>query len=436
MPGQLERASQLPPLRITGLANGGAGLARHQGKVVFVHDTVPGDLVRVRLRREKKRYLEAHLVEVLEPSTVRRQPPCPVAEECGGCQWQQLPYQEQLIWKERLFRDTLIRHCGVPEEKIQPIIPAPDQWHYRSRVQVKCHRTDSGLITGFYRRQSRFVVASESCPIMAEPLQRLLEALRNRLDQSPFAARIPQLDLTLDDLGRRSAIVHYLGPSAQDLAHDLQNLPVDADLLIQPGRADRRFSVRGLGRHRLLVDSPALELVYRSGSFVQVNLAQNRRLVTRALELIDWQGTETVLDLFCGMGNFSCPIGRRAARVIGVEEASEAVDMARHNSRSQSFDNLQFLCRPAEGALTDLSRQTGIDIVYLDPPRSGAYQVCRELMKTPVPWIVYISCDPQTLARDLKPLLHHGYRLVSSQPCDMFPQTYHCESLTLLQYRG
>lgn len=436
MTPDVKHREQLPPLRVTVLANGGVGLAHHQGQVVFIPDTAPGDLVRVQVRRVKKRYIEAYPVAILERAPGRRDPPCPVAGECGGCQWQHLPYREQLFWKERLFRETLVRTCGVAEDRIRPIIPAPDQWHYRSRVQVKCHRTEAGLVTGFYRRKSRFVVAMESCPIMAEPLNDLLCSLRELLTGTGFAGQIPQLDLTLDDRGRRSAIVHYLGGETDALARHLSALEDPTDLLIQPGRATDRFRVRGSGRHRLLVDNPPLDLEYGSGSFVQVNLAQNRQLIAKALDLIDWQGSETAVDLYCGMGNFTCPLGRRAARVIGIEETSAGVEAGRNNARQHALRNLEFQCRPAEGALPGIAQREKIDVLYLDPPRSGAYGVSKDLLKTPVPRVVYISCDPQTLARDLQPLLHGGYRLVSSQPCDMFPQTFHCESMTLLHYRG
>ncbi|NOQ51742.1 MAG: TRAM domain-containing protein, partial [Desulfuromonadaceae bacterium] len=201
----------LGPLRIEGLVNGGAGIARDAGRVIFVPGTAPGDLVQCRLVKEKKRYAEGKLVEILEASDRRRKPHCPVAEQCGGCQWQHLSYAEQLIWKERLFHETLIRQCAVDPGLLLPIVPAADEWHYRSRVQIKCHLTTNGFVTGFFKSKSHVVVPVESCPVIDTKLNECLTALRTLLAPTAFAGEIPQIDLAVGDEGAARAVVHYLG---------------------------------------------------------------------------------------------------------------------------------------------------------------------------------------------------------------------------------
>lgn len=427
----------LGPLRIEGLVNGGAGIARDAGRVIFVPGTAPGDLVQCRLVKEKKRYAEGKLVEILEASDRRRKPPCPVAEQCGGCQWQHLSYAEQLIWKERLFHETLIRQCAVDPRQLLPIVPAADEWHYRSRVQIKCQLTTNGFITGFFKPKSHVVVPVESCPVIDTKLNECLATLRTLLAPTAFAGEIPQIDLAVGDEGSARAVVHYLGVERGALVDLLRQLTDDSlDVLIKTGRKNSLYPVRGHGELRIEVDQPPIKLAYAADGFAQINLQQNRQLVESVIKTADLRGKERILDLYCGMGNFSLPLARRAAWVCGVENFAPSIDMARRNAELNLLKHVEFHSRPAEGAWSFFSRRDSFDVVLLDPPRAGAYAVMQELLKNPVQQVIYVSCDPQTLARDLKPLLQGGYRLVSSQPFDLFPQTYHVESLTLLEYRA
>lgn len=420
-------------LEIESLAFGGSGIGRMEGKAVFVPLTAPGDRVRCRIARDRKRYAEAEPEEILTPSPLRRPAPCPVFGECGGCQWQHLPYGEQVRWKERIFADFLRRQCGVGEEAVLPAVPSPGEWRYRSRVQFKCRQTAGGFVMGFYRRGSHFVVDVADCPITAVRLNEVLRLFRSWLPASPCPDRVPQVDLDLGCDGRVRGVVHALG-DVPSLADYLRPLVEEAgiSLFLQPGRKDSLVRVAGEEDLEIAAGDPPMLLRYGPGGFAQVNLPQNLALVREVTRAAALTGKERVLDLFCGMGNFSLPLARGAREVTGVEEYAPAIVKARQNAARLGIANAAFHAVPAEGAATGLADGAGFDLVVLDPPRAGAYGVARELAASRPGKILYVSCDPSTLARDLQPLLHGGYRLLWSRPFDLFPQTHHIESLSLL----
>jgi 23S rRNA (uracil1939-C5)-methyltransferase len=423
----------LPPLTVETLVNGGSGLARFEGRVVFIPHSCVGDRVRVRVVRAKKKYLEAQLIEVLQPAPERQEPLCPVAGDCGGCQWQHLSYADQLHWKQQLFVETLSHQCEIPATAIKPIIPSVHQWHYRSRVQIKCFNRDDGFITGFYRPRSRYVVAVDQCPIMDQRLNRLMADFRALFNGSVFADHIPQIDLTVDDAGKCAAIIHYLGPQRVSLKECLRLSGLDADLLVQFGSKKSLQAICGDGRLEIHVDAPQISLNYSAGSFAQINLQQNKVLIDTLTGIFPWNKDQHVLELYCGMGNLSFPLARRVQHLVGIEESVLSIRMAQSNSHQCAITNLTFMTAAAEDVVKSSIDHNRFDVVVLDPPRTGAYSVVKYLVAAGIPNILYVSCDPQTLARDLRPLIHSGYQIVSTQPLDMFPQTYHCESVTLLQ---
>ncbi len=423
----------LPPLTVETLVNGGHGLARHNGRVVFIPHAAVGDVVECRVTKTKKKFLEAEIFRVIEAAVQRRTPLCPHAGECGGCQWQHLPYPEQLSWKENLFRDSLVRQCRIGPDKVLPIAAAPHEWGYRSRIQLKCKQEGKRLAGGFYRAKSHHIVAIESCPLMAPQLNELFAALRDFINASSVSGVISHIDLAIDDRAKRVAVIHYHGESPESFTRQFAGAEFCADILIKAPSERALISVRGDGILTIDVGQPPLSLNYRAGSFAQINLEQNRFMVERILELAALHGDETVVDLFCGMGNFSLPLARQAGEVVGFEVAEDSVAMAKANCQRHHIDNATFHCAPADGVVSRFGRQQQIDLVVLDPPRSGAPGVMHELIDSQVDRIIYVSCDSQTLARDLKVLVNGGYELVSSQPVDMFPQTYHCESISLLR---
>jgi len=420
-------------LDIDSLAFGGAGVGRLEGKAVFVPLSAPGDRVRCRILRQKKRFAEAELLEVLEPSSMRKPAPCPHFGVCGGCRWQHLGYEDQCSQKETIFRDMLVRQAGVAPELIRPLAAAPSPWGYRSRAQLKCRMTPSGFVMGFYRQGSHFVIDVPHCAVLHPALDAAARALREPLSKSPEVAKIPQLDLGVGDDGAVRAVVHYLGERLKKFCAELAPLAeaLDIALFVQTGRKESLHLVRG--PENLFLEVEGCSLGYGPGGFAQINLEQNRALVRLALEALEPLDGKRILDLFCGMGNFTLPLAQSAQLLVGVEDYAPSIASARENAARNSLSNVRFHTEPASGAFARHAGQEGFDAVLLDPPRSGAYEVIKDLLFAAPRHLLYVSCDPATLARDLVPLLHGGYRLLWSRPLDMFPQTHHVESISLLQ---
>ncbi|MCK4502516.1 MAG: class I SAM-dependent RNA methyltransferase [Desulfuromonadales bacterium] len=368
----LKLGTIISPLTVETLVNGGAGLARHDGRVVFIAHAAVGDVVSCRITKVKKKFLVAEITEILQPAIVRRQPECPVAGDCGGCQWQHLPYREQLSWKEQLFRESMVRSGKIDPAKILPIIPAENEWHYRSRVQIKCSSKNGKFVTGFYRPQSHAVVAVEQCPIIVPPLNHLLAQLRSIIDHTPFAITIPQIDLALDDNSKCVAVIHYSGKNLLALGRLLNRDNLRADLLIKSAPKKTLTNIKGSGDLNILVGEPQLQLQYAAGGFAQINLPQNRVLVDTVLSLAELTGEQQVVDLFCGMGNISLPLARQAGQVVGIEESAISIRNAKENGQRNKIDNVEFYCQSATGALRRLAQHNGVDVLVLDPPRCGA----------------------------------------------------------------
>ena len=338
-------------------------------------------------------------------------------------------------WKERIFAGLLGRAELLPQEGALPLAAAPDEWFYRSRAQFKCRQTEGGFVMGFYRAGSHFVIDIAHCPILDPRLNEALVRFRSWLAASPAPDQVPQVDVGVGDEGGVRAVVHVLD-AAGALAAYLQPLAEAAGyaLFLQTGRKESLQQLNGPPELELRVDDPPLVLRYGPGGFAQVNLAQNRALVAAVAAVAEELKPRRVLDLYCGMGNFSLPLARRAEAVVGVEEFAPAIAAANRNAQRNGVTNALFFARPAQGAAGELA-EGPFDLIVLDPPRTGAYAPVRELLDARPEHILYISCDPPTLARDLVPLCHGGYRLLWSRPFDLFPQTYHTESVTLLGRR-
>jgi len=406
-------------LHLTDMAHGGDALGRHEGKVVFVPYTIPGEEALVEIVEDKGSYARAKLVEILSPSPHRVAPPCPHfgPGRCGGCQWQHIAYPAQLEFKTAVVRDQLTRLGRLPEVLVRPAIPSASPWHYRNHVQFTVGG-DGRL--GFVGTDGRRVEPIEDCYL----LHPLLDEL--------FAA----LDLELPGLTRLS-LRAGVNTGDQMLIFETQDdeppalesdLPVSCVLLLSDGTP-----VNLIGNSYITEVVAGRSFRISATSFFQANTAAAEELVRVVTEYLALVGYETLLDAYCGVGTFALSLADKAGQVIGVEEAPGAVEDARMNAAK--LDNVEFIEGRVEAVLPRLDRR--IDLAVLDPPRQGCKpEALAGLIELAPRRIVYVSCDPATLARDARKLVDGGYRLVEVQPVDMFPQTYHIENVVLFERSG
>lgn len=434
-------------LTIDRLAYGGSGFGRIDGKACFVPFTAPGDQVRVRVCRETASYVQAEVIELLERSPLRIDPPCPLHGRCGGCHWQHLTYPAQVAAKGEIFAESLWRLARVERDLLLPPLAADAPWGYRSRVQLKLYGRERTFRIGFFAPGSHYVIdlPASGCAVAMPAINEALAALRPVVEEFPERDRLPQIDLAAGEDGALLMTVHYTGDEPERTVRfwrsRRERLAPVRGACLQRGR---KSTLTGLfGEERLAYGVPAavagddgaeLGLTFSAGSFSQVNYRQNRALVRTALQWAGLTGRERLLDLCCGNGNFTLPLARHAGGTVGLETGESAVADARRNAASLGIDTARFeVADGATGLRRFIAGGERFDLVVLDPPRSGAAEMAGLIAGVAAERLLYVSCDPQTLGRDLARLRKGGFRTVRSRVVEMFPQTYHIESITLLE---
>lgn len=403
------------------MSNGPDAIGRlPDGRAVFVPFAIPGETVRAEIVEEKPNYVRARLIEVTAASPDRVTPVCKHFGMCGGCHYQHMSYAAQLRWKRQIVVDQLIRIGGIESPNVLDTLPSPDPLHYRNHVQFS-QRPDGRL--GFVSFLSdKSVVPISECHIARPEIMELF----GRLDLEKLD--VDRVSLRVGAEGDLMLIFESESGEPPDVELDL---PISVAALNKDGEA---FSM--IGDEYVVQQVGGRSFRISPGSFFQVNTAQAETLVRLALAALELRGGETVLDLYCGVGLFTAFIAPAAARVIGVESFSPAVRDAEVNL--DEFDNIELYESPVEIALQHLldqaDRQASGLRVLLDPPRAGCDKaVAAALVALGAPRLVYVSCDPATLARDAKRLIAGGYRLISAQPIDMFPQTHHIEAVAVFE---
>ena len=432
-------------VRIEKMSFGGAGFGRIDGKACFVPFTAPQDICGIRTKRDKRSYMEGELIDLVETSPLRAVPPCPVFGECGGCSWQHLTYPAQLDAKQEIFTEMLRRSARVPVERVEPIIYSVKTYGYRSRIQVKLYGSGGSFRIGFYRTGSHYVVdIPGECAIAHPAINHALTEIRPLLASCPDLSKVPQIDLAVGDDGAVIAIFHYIGNHYREF-HDylLENrtdIASVSGIFLQTGGKATIVKVAGVDflsyrlPAELLPGGSALTLTFSRGGFSQVNYLQNQSLIATVCNWAKPGREDKLLDLFCGNGNFSIPLAVHAAKVIGMENYPPSIADAARNAVSNGALNTDFICCDVAAGVKHLATKgETFDVVLMDPPRTGAMEVVRHVPLLKPRAIIYVSCDPATLARDLGVLGKFGYEVVKSRPLDMFPQTYHIESVTLLE---
>lgn len=444
---QTSPALRVETVRVEAAADRGMAMGRLGGKVVFVSFGAPGDLLEVAITREHSRHAEARILRILEPSPLRRPPPCPHFGVCGGCQWQHLPYAEQLSAKDKSFRGLLGSRLGLRPETFRPPVPSVREWGYRSRVGLKVRAAGGAVALGYFAPRSHRIVPVRSCPIAHPAIERLLEPLRSFLQGfEPARGGLPQIDLQADGQDRVWAVFQLLRPLSARASRALGAFADGSGLATALTQTGRKQTLSPLfpsnsGARSLPLTLSAggrlLRIQVAPGSFLQANPAVNQALVDLLLSLSDLYAGQPALDLYCGAGNFTLPLALSASEVLGVEGYPPAARDAERNAHGNGLHHVRVLASPVpEGLRAAAAEGLHPRFALLDPPREGARDALTGLAALDPEWVLYVSCAPPTLARDLGILGGLGYRVLWTRIADMFPQTAHTESVTLLRRHG
>ena len=419
-------------LHIERLANDGRGIAFLDGRTWFVAGALADEDVEARVLGARSQVVEARAGRIFTSSAQRRAAPCAHAGQCGGCTLQHLPHSEQLALKQRTLAEQLLRVAEVaPAEWAAPLVGAEFGYRRRARIAVRWDVKSKQLAVGFRAAASQAIVAIAECPVLVQPLQTLLSALPEALR----ALRKPQAlgHVEIFSGTAMALLVRHTAPLGEEDVARLQHFcqAQNAQLWLQgegdpqPLQADAELGYQ--------LESWGLQLAYRPGDFVQVNGPVNEAMIAQALDWLAPQAGERVLDLFCGLGNFALPLAQRVAEVVAVEGVATMVARAEENARRNDLSNLHFYQADLSKPLDAAWMNTTFQAVLLDPPRDGAFEVVKHIAALGAERVLYVSCNPATLARDTAQLLKQGYRLTRAGILDMFPQTAHVEAMALFE---
>ncbi|MFA5627512.1 MAG: 23S rRNA (uracil(1939)-C(5))-methyltransferase RlmD [Thiohalomonadaceae bacterium] len=414
----------------------GRGVAHVDGKVVFITAALPGEEVEFVYTASRRNFVEGQTVNIIKASPQRVTPRCPHFSICGGCALQHLQPDAQIEHKQQVLLDDFKHLAGLQPEEILPPLRGP-HWGYRrkARLGVKYVQKKGRVLVGFRERSSPYLADLQQCMVLHPSVGERIQALAELIDSLSVRDRIAQIEVAVDDSQTALALRNLAELSEADKAK-VKDFALEHDLLIylQPGGPDSLTPLWPEQIHlQYELKNHDVSLSFKPGDFTQVNTEINQQMVDRALALLELTAEDRVLDLFCGLGNFTLPLARYCAEVVGVEGEAKLVERARANAVENILDNVQFHAADLAGDLMHFSWwKQGFNKVLLDPPRTGAIETLPHIARMQVGQIVYVSCNPATLARDAGILVHeHGYRLVQAGVMDMFPHTTHFESIAL-----
>jgi 23S rRNA (uracil1939-C5)-methyltransferase len=420
-------------VRIESVAFRGYGVARTHGKVVFIPHAVTGDEAWIEMTEEKEKYSMGRLIQIVEPSPWRVNPPCTSFRSCGGCQWQHIDYLIQCKLKKEILEDVLKRLGGLKEAPPIKVIPSPQPYGYRIRAQLKA----KGKALGYFQEKSHRIVDIQECPIVHPLINQMLSFIRKMC--LPFS-RMEEIEINVSpDESKGVLILHFLSleRGAENVFGEfLQNHALFKGIVIAKkerlnlfGDPTLNFTIP-LGQER---ENRNLKFRISPGSFSQVNLEQNQTLIQTVLQFADANKEERVLDLYAGAGNLTLPLAMGVREVLGIEENRTAIEDARFNAERNGIRNCEFIHGRVEDVLMNWRREKP-DLAVLDPPRTGCKTVLDQVVRLKPKKIVYVSCEPTTFSRDLRLFSERGYSLQNLSLIDMFPQTFHMEVVGLLTH--
>lgn len=421
------------------LAHDGRGIAQIEGKTTFISGSLPGETVSFRYLSQQRRFDEGSTVEVLTPAPNRIEPRCPHASVCGGCSLQHISPAAQIELKQAILLEQL-HHIGqVNPTDIAPPLRGPSSgYRHKARLGVRYVAAKGGVLVGFREEKNRFLADLTRCDVLHPSVGERIMALRNCLTELASKERIAQIEVAVGDK-QTALVLRNLDPLPETDCEQLKQFAQTHELYLylQPGGID---TITPLWPPELPLDSLqyclpdyGISVQFAPNDFTQVNPDINRQMVHQALTWLALATTDRVLDLFCGLGNFTLPLAKNAAEVIGVEGDAQLIARAQANALRQGIRNVRYhVANLADNALTALWLQDRYSHVLLDPPRSGAQEIIQQLDLSATKRLVYVSCNPATLARDAGILVHDkGFQLARAGVMDMFPQTAHSESMAL-----
>jgi 23S rRNA (uracil1939-C5)-methyltransferase len=421
------------------LSHDGRGIARKNGKTQFVDGALPGETVMAKVVGSRRKFDELRTLEVLEAAPERMTPPCEFADLCGGCSLQHMSGDAQIRFKENTLREHFAHFGGIaPERWEMPMRSSPLGYRRKARLGVRFVPKRDSVLVGFREKRNSFLTDISHCEVMDARIGNRITALREMLYTLQAYNTIPQIEVACGDQAA-ALIFRTMEPLNPDDYSTLVAFGKDHDLQIYlqpkgPDTVHRIWPEGGEDRLTYRLADFDLTMKFHPMDFTQVNAEINQTMVARAVDWLDIQPDDRILDLFCGLGNFTLPIARTAGRVVGVEGDEAMVVRGRENAALNGLHNVAFHAANLQGDFTAESwAQEGFDKILIDPPRSGAQEICEYLPAFGAGRIVYVSCNPATLARDAGVLVGKGYRLVRAGVMDMFPHTTHVESIALFE---
>jgi 23S rRNA (uracil1939-C5)-methyltransferase len=430
---------ELLTLDVESLAYGGKGIARRNGYVVFVAGALPGDRVSAEVTKAKRGYAEASTREIVRPSPDRVPPRCDHGgEPCPGAPWQALAYEEQLRHKQTQVEDALVRLGGLEGFELEPIEPAIEQWRYRNKLEYSFGERDGELVLGFHARgRWDLIVDAEDCQLASERNN----ARRNELRDWGRSAGLPAYDRRSHQGVFRNLVIREGRRTGQLQSRlvtspaEIPKPPVDLHTIVEGPGSNTDGPTGAIGSEYLEEELCGLRFRISHRAFFQTNTEMAERLYGFATELAGLTGSEKVFDLFCGIGTLGLTMAAKAGEVWGVEIVPDAIVDAEENASLNGIANTRFRTGDARKEIRPLLEEAGKpDVVVVDPPRAGlSKKIVRRLIECEAPRIVYVSCNPTTLAPNAAQLAEAGYRLRRVKPVDMFPQTPHIECVALLE---
>lgn len=444
--------NQYVTVKFEDLTHEGAGVAKVDGFPIFVQNALPEEEGNVKIIKVKKGFAIGRMMETTKESRFRTEPPCPVYKQCGGCQLQHMKYEAQLDYKTKQVKEVLARLGNIKDVTVHPTLGMEDPWNYRNKAQVPVGESEGGLVAGFYKQRSHDIIDIERCMIQQEQNDDVVQAVREICSKYGIRA----YDETKHKGTLRHVMVRYGAttgeqmvvlvtrtkelPNKNKVIEELRARLPQLKSIVQNVNSKKTNVIMGdettvlWGEEYIYDNIGDIKFAISARSFYQVNPTQTKVLYDKALEYADLQGEEEVIDAYCGIGTISLFLAQKAKKVYGVEIVPEAIEDAKRNAELNGITNAEFEAGKAEEVIPAWYKKgISADTLVVDPPRKGCDEALLNTIIDMKPnRVVYVSCNPGTLARDLQMLEGGGYKTVEVQPVDMFPHTTHVECCALL----